>query len=324
MNAQTIDYIGWAGHGNLGDDACLDALEQLCPDVTLRQTRDPRSPLVVLGGGTLIYGDAFLQPALKAVQRGARLVVFGAGVDLQTPLARWELRRREAWGRVLRAATFVGVRGPRSLVAVRALGARRTLVIGDPALSVCATRPPDPADHDRTLVLVNGGSDFPPEGGRSPLAGVLGELVEWLLDAGRRVEYLPLRKNDLAHGRPLIDRCGLSVAPLDLAAVLQRIRAAHLVVSLRLHGAVLAAGCGVPAVSLAYRAKCFDFAESVGLCDDCLPTAGLDCRRLRDAVKRIDGEYDTLTARLAAICREYRQRQRRVAEAMLEPLEGRW
>ena len=86
---------------------------------------------------------------------------------------------------------------------------------------------------------------------------------------------------------------------------------------------MLAAGCGVPAVSLAYRAKCFDFAESVGLCDYCLPTAGLNCRRLRDAVDRIDGEYDTLAARLAAICREYRRRQRQAAEALLELLEGR-
>ena len=322
MIAQTIDYIGWASHGNLGDDACLDGLQQLCGDVTVRQTRDPRSPVVVLGGGTLIYGDAFLEPALKAVEHGARLAVFGTGVDLHVPLARWEPRRREAWARVLRAATLVGVRGLRSLVAVRALGVRRTLVIGDPALSVCATRPPDPAGHDRTLVLVNGGSDFPPEGGRAPLTAVLGELVEWLLDAGRRVEYLPLRKNDLAHGRPLIERFRLPVAPLDLAAVLQRIRAAHLVVSLRLHGAVLAAGCGVPAVSLAYRAKCFDFAESVGLGDYCLPTAGLDSRRLCDAVGRIDHEYDRLAARLAAVCREYRRRQRRAAEAILEHLEG--
>ena len=51
MNLPTVDSIGWAGHGNLGDDACLAALQWLCPGATVRQTADPCSPVVVLGPG---------------------------------------------------------------------------------------------------------------------------------------------------------------------------------------------------------------------------------------------------------------------------------
>jgi len=133
-----IDYIGWSGHGNLGDDACLAAILALLSrrgPVEMRPTTDPTSPVVVLGGGTLLFGTAFLEPAEAALRRGAKLFVFGSGVDLALPVDRWGARKAR-WSRVLGAAQFVGVRGPLSLEAVRQLGASDARVIGDPALSL--------------------------------------------------------------------------------------------------------------------------------------------------------------------------------------------
>jgi len=243
-----------------------------------------------------------------ALRRGAEIVVFGTGVDLSTPLPRWDPGRRAAWGRVIAATRFVGVRGPESLEAVRALGAENARVIGDPALSLGTCRNPRCEDHRRDLVLVSGGSDYVPGCGRRRIVEVLGETIEWLRGAGMRVEYLPLRPNDLLHGKALIERFGLPVVPRGLPGVLQRIRCAHLVVSLRLHGAVFAAACGVPFVSLGYRPKCRDFTRSVD--GVCLPTATLDHGRLRASIERIEAEYDEVATRLNARSQAYRELQK--------------
>jgi len=311
-----LDYLGWAGHGNLGDDACLEAIKNLAAPVEIEQTADPAAKTCILGGGTLIYGKPWLESATMALRRGAEIAVLGTGVDLSVPLPRWEPERRAAWGRVIAAARVVGVRGPESLEAVQALGADGARVIGDPALSLAAPRDPHCEDHRRDLVLLGGGSDYKPDCGRRRIVEVLGETIEWLQGAGMCVEYVPLRPNDLIHGKALIERFGLAVVPCDLASVLQRIRRAHLVVSLRLHGAVFAAGCGVPFVSLGYRPKCRDFARSIG--GVCLPTAALDHGTLREAIERIEAEYDAVAVRLNARSQSYRKLQKNAVSAAIK------
>ena len=305
------DYIGWAGHGNLGDDACLEAIRRLCAPLEIEQTTDPAAGLCILGGGTLLYGTAFLEPATKALRRGAKIAVLGSGVDLAVPLEEWEPWRRKAWGGLLRGAVAVGVRGPHSLEAVRRLGAEEARVIGDPALALGAARSPASDDHQRDLVLVNAGSDFVPDCGRERVNDLLAETIDRLHAVGLRVEYLPLRPNDLIHGKPLIERFGLPVVSCETAGVLRRIRRAHLVVSLRLHGAVFAASYGVPFVSLGYHPKCQDFAESVR--GTCVPTNTLDRSALRHAIERLNAEYDAVAKRLNTRCNEYRRRQREMA-----------
>lgn len=309
-----LDYLGWSGHGNLGDDACLEAIKRLAAPVEIEQTADPVGGTCILGGGTLIYGNPWLESATRALRRGAELVLLGTGVDLSVPLPQWETERRAAWGRVIAAAGVVGVRGPESLEAVRVLGADNARVIGDPALSLGTPRDPRSEDHRRDLVLLSAGSDYVPNGGRQRIVEVLGETIRWLHGNGMRVEYLSLRPNDLTHGKRLIERFRLPIAACELADMVQRIRRAHLVVSLRLHGAVFAAANGVPFVSLGYRPKCRDFARSVD--GDCLPTAVLNFGNLREAIERIDADYDAIATRLNARADAYRKLQQQTVAAV--------
>lgn len=315
MNA---DYVGWAGNGNLGDDACFSAVCHLCAPLQLEHTKDPAAGLCILGGGTLIYGEAFLKPATKALNRGAKIVVLGSGVDLTVPLEKWEPKRREAWSNLLSAAVAVAVRGPDSLEAVKRLGAKEPAVIGDPAITLGTARPPTADHHQRDLVLVNAGSDLTPDCGRFRITSVLAKSIAWLQSVGLRVEYLPLRSNDLVHGAALIERFGLPVVPGDLCGVLGRVRSAHFVISLRLHGAVFAASYGLPFVSLDYRSKCRDFAKSVRMDDLCLPTGTLDFGQLQRAIERIDVEYDLMAKRLNQVCDEYRRWQRDAAASVVD------
>ncbi len=260
----TIDYIGWIGHANLGDEVCLAAIQDLLGRkrrVALRPTHDPTSSVVVLGGGTLLYGADFLKAAERAVRRGARLYVFGSGVDLQLPIEQWG-ERKLRWSRLLRAARFVGVRGPRSLEAVRQLGIPMARVIGDPGLAIDV---PTPANGQRQtdLVLLNAGSDAPPPGGVRRLLDECGRLVKGLFAAGYRVEYVAFRSNDVERARPLVERYRLPVIPAHGPSVLEAVSRSRFLVGTRLHAAVLAAACGVPPVLLGYHAKHRDFAASI-------------------------------------------------------------
>lgn len=315
-----IDYIGWAGHRNLGDDACLRSVRRLLAPHEVVQTKHPRSGACLVGGGTLVYGEAFLRPAEEAVVRKARIGVFGAGVDLAVPVDGWEPARREAWRGVLSAATVVGVRGPESLAAVNRLAGSATPgaeLIGDPALTLGRSRPPQSGNHDRRLVLVNAGSDFVPGCGRLRLQAELMRGVEWLKKLGLECRFLALRPNDLEHARPLVEQCRLPVIAPHLDRCLDAVRRAHLVISLRLHGAVFAAAFGVPFVSLSYRPKCRDFAASMEVPWAAVEVEDISWEMIRAAVERIDADYDQVAIGLCVAADEFRRRQRDLARRFM-------
>ena len=314
-----IDYIGWTGHGNLGDEACFSAIRALLSrrgPVQLRPTTDPTGPVAILGGGTLLFGTGFLKPAETALRRGAKLFVFGTGVDLSLPLDRWG-ERKPRWGRVLRAARFVGVRGPRSLDAVKRLGARTAHVIGDPALSLAGLQG---RGHRRKqkLVLVNAGSDFRLPGGEARLLDRLGSLVERLRAAGYRVEYLALRPGDAEKAKRLLDRCKLHVVPPRVPAVLEAIHRGRFVVGTRLHAGVFAAACGVPPLMLAYQPKHHDFAASIGWERHVWDAGCVETVELLAALRRLERCYSDAVSQLRRAVALYRDLQQAAADAVLD------
>jgi len=318
-----VDYIGWTGHGNLGDEACLSAIRALLNrrgQVEVRPTVDPTSPVVVLGGGTLLFGTGFLEPAETALRRGAELFVFGTGVDLSLPVDRWG-DRASRWSRVLRAARFVGVRGPRSLDAVKRLGARRVRVIGDPALSLAGSHG-RPHRRKEKLVLVSAGSDFRLPGGEDRLMDQLGSLVERFRDAGYRVEYLALRPGDIEKAKQLLDRCRLRVVPPRMPAVVEAIHRSRFVVGTRLHAGVLAAACGVPPLMLAYRPKHHDFAASLGWERYVWDAGSVEASDILAALIRLEDCYSDAVGHLLRTVASYRDLQRAAAREVLRCLAG--
>jgi len=319
-----IDYIGWVGCANLGDEGCLLAIRTLLgqrQQVEVRPTRDPTAPTVVLGGGTLLFGTAFLEPAETALRRGAKLFVFGTGADLSLPVERWGARKPR-WSRVLEAAGFVGVRGPRSLAAVKTLGVRTGRVIGDPALSLAGTCDRADRRHDK-LVLLNAGCDFPLPGGEDRLLGQLGSLVERLWATGYRIEYLALRPGDVERAAPLLDRFRLHVVRPYLATVLEKIRRSRFVVGTRLHAAVFAAACGVPPLLLAYQSKHHDFAASMGWASHVCDAGSVEADEIFAAVGRLEHRYSEAAGHLRRVAASYRELQRAAAEEVLRSLESR-
>ena len=103
-------------------------------------------------------------------------------------------------------------------------------------------------------------------------------------------------------------RCNLAVQPLPDH---------HVVLG---DAVVLSLGCGVPAISLAYRPKCIDFMKSVSLERFACRTDRMDADRLIGLVDEIDAAYDVTSAEIVAACDAVRGRLSAAAAAVMAAL----
>lgn len=302
LRRRATAYIGWAGHGNLGDEAMLAAHRSLLGPTPVRQVppggdgralralgRADRFAAVCLGGGTLIHNGHFrtVLGALLAAAPDAPRLMLSVGVEDPD-----YLRGRRAgvateaalWTPLLREFPVVRVRGPRS---ARALGdaGLDVQVVGDPALGLeLPADLPDPLDTPDTLAPSDGGPS-PAPAGRPPVVGVnagltddlwggdeegfldeVRALVDRLVGRGWEVRLVSTTTADTPPLRRLAAEVPGAVppGPDDLGTTLRALAGCDVVVGEKLHALVLAARLGVPGVAMEYRPKCRDFQESVG------------------------------------------------------------
>jgi polysaccharide pyruvyl transferase CsaB len=332
--------LGYQGFGNVGDEAILAGLEALLADgrvevatviggpepipayasarrVVTRRMRPNlaalralrRSRLVIISGGGLLHDHwwtvvpTYLAWVVMARLAGARVVWAGVGLG---PLRRRSLRRLAGWA--LRLSTAVTVRDPESADLARALAARIPItVVPDPAFLL-----PVPASAERRGIGVIVRGPTPGDQGQADA------LATALAEAATRLDRLPgglslitfggpndrafaeqvAARASLARGAPAIEE----LSP-DPQAALRRIAALEAVVSVRLHGCILAALAGTPVVPIAYDPKVSSLAARLDRPDDCLPLEGLTGTAIVSALERAESPLarEMVAARLAAL-----------------------
>lgn len=269
-----------------------------------------RAALVVWGGGGLLQDHwvvpaedllldarggvpAHLRVPLLAVLKDAPCVMYGQGVG---PLSHPESRRAAAL--VCGALAAITVRDQASAELLRDCGVRGVPIVvsADPALATVPSSEAtalallqaaglDPAR--RPLVAVT--PRIPPDGGRAWVEPLLAALRPVVLDRGGAVAFVAFDHRpdgDEALCRELAAGLGGPPGAAALASVLQPADCAALlgacdaVVATRLHGLVLAAVAGTPAVALDYDPKVRAFAEELGGAVPVIPLADLDAGRL--------------------------------------------
>ena len=141
-------YIGWLGHGNLGDEAIFWAFKELFKRVQFRDYPYIGKILkkfpglvdyIFLGGGTLIGNyPMYLDTARMLIDAfpKAKRIAFGTGV--RNPVF-WKNNMKSSlkeWVELLNEFDFVSVRGPLSsgILQDYGLDASKIHIIGDPAL----------------------------------------------------------------------------------------------------------------------------------------------------------------------------------------------
>ncbi len=311
----TVRYVGWTGRHNLGDEAMLAAVGQLFPDMDIETTGD-RSDLLMLGGGTLI-NRGYLRHLRPLDSPRIERVTFGTGVA--NPAYWGDPRESTAdWIDFLDSCMYVGVRGPLSATLLTDWGLKRSIEItGDPALSL---EPHGAIERVEGRVVVCpawsngllwGGSD------REVLAGFAG-LVKHLRAEGHEVWALSAFPGDDSHIIEMMRDAGAPDLPYlaahdDPAAALSLLASAELVVSERLHGAILAAATGTVPVMVEHRPKLRDFAASVGLDELVIRTDELEKRSLIELAPHAYEKRAELTQPMMARVDKFRSLQRKAA-----------
>jgi GT2 family glycosyltransferase len=311
-----VRYVGWIGRSNLGDEAMLRAVADDLFDWATVTAEGDGGDLIMLGGGTLINRGylRYLRP-LDSPRR--ERVTFGTGVA--NPEYWGEPKEPTSeWIAFLESCAFVGVRGPASADLLDGWGMRRTVeVIGDPALTL---RPsPESNTIDGRVVvcpawsrgLLWGESD-------SEVIAAFASLIRALRAEGHEVWALSAFPADDSHIIDMMRQADTSDLPYlaahnDPQAAIDLLATAQLVVSERLHGAVLAAAAGTLPVMVEYRPKLRDFALSIDLEDLVIRTDALGGDALAEVAFHALANRSNLVARMTSRVEELRSRQKAAA-----------
>jgi len=313
-------YVGWTGHGNLGDDAIADALLPHLPTVEpWHVPHDPKAfarrvlaggfrragdRAVLVGGGTVVgrrNWRLLLETTGLLLARRRPWHLIGIGVEdpafqgknsfsAGDELTRW----RDLCGRFDR----VTVRGPRSAALLDAVGVRAE-VVGDPALLHEPATPVVPQDK---LLAVNlgFGDDLWGHDHERVVDAVAG-LARGVVADGWSVRFLVINPKDRQFAEEALRRAAVA-GEIRLATTVPDYFAAvgdcTVLVAERLHALVLAAAAGVPMCGLEYQPKCADFLASVGSAEWSVRTDRVTPEILREHVDTLARQRATESARL--------------------------
>jgi len=266
---------GYYGFGNLGDEALLSGLTRALSERGIESvvlSADPAATTAMHGVvarhritgllAGLISTDALISGGGGLLQDGtsARSLRYYLGV---IRLARLLGRPAVVYGQSLgplsaegrgRVASVVRglpllLRDESSVALAATLGAQARLV-ADPAL-LLSMRSAPAVPASRTVVLV-------PRGGQETLNAALERLASRLVDEGRSVTVASLHpsEDDASVARLLAAVPATSSSPVPTpAAALELFAGAAYVVSVRLHGCILAALAGTGYAGLSYDTK---------------------------------------------------------------------
>ncbi len=347
-------YQGWLGHQNLGDEALFEACVRNLPRLrwksmpfddppprritsstarnvwtrcAARLVRDQRA---MLGGGTIINRTEHWLDQYRMLRRTSRRPVplFAPGVAdpaFWSGVPGWN-DTRAGWHRELAGLPEIGVRGPQSKRLLDEAGFRNVIAVGDPVISFHRGRVESPPPGRRTVAVNAGVATGLMWGSEARAIAALGAAVQRLTRGGFRVRLFPMWRRDEAACGDVARAAGLpddSVDPLvlDPDAFLRYLDGFDVVVSFKLHAAVLAAAAGVPFVAIEYQPKVRDFTESIGWSDLTFRSDALQASDIERAVCTIAGDLsayrDRLRVRVEELAESFRSYARRIEDLLL-------
>jgi hypothetical protein len=316
-----IQYVGFSGFGNLGDDALRQAVVEGTNDLSFFDAPLGKKALLrsgighyirargapaLLGGGTVL-GRTLVRTHLKridALYDPVSWEMLGAGVEdpdfrgTRTYTSDAEL---ELWRPLLTRFRKITVRGPQSREILARHGIEST-VVGDPALLFEPTES-GPVEHECD-VLINATCGEDQWGGIDlDWTPALAESVRPLVADGIKVQFVSMEPTDDAWNERVARLLGIDPVihrPEDARAFCSMVTGARVMLGARLHCSVLAAASGTVPVSLEYRPKNLDFMSSVSLEGFCHRVDRLEPDELRASILQILQNPETHRRSMAA------------------------
>ncbi|MFS0864950.1 polysaccharide pyruvyl transferase family protein [Fredinandcohnia sp. 179-A 10B2 NHS] len=330
MSVKNVLYLGWLGKGNVGDDVLFELFKTMFykyghytnhntvanidayPTVQNYKIDISNYDLIVLGGGSLIHLPYWLKICVQGIESGIPVVSWGTGLDgayKKEHLNSVSLGDQDEshFRAIYEHFDYISVRGPFTKNMLTNIGVNRKVYeIGDPALAYASEIFGDQLEIDENSrnVLVNWGTSYNNVFGRNELA-VEDELVvviHSLISKGYTVTVYPIWTEDIAHVRRLAqkvndNRCEVITEVYEAKILQKLISKSYLSINFKLHANILSASANRPFISLAYRGKCFDFAQTVNCSEYAIATDEVTSTKVMDLVDEINMNYEDIVGR---------------------------
>ena len=319
-----VGYVGGHFCGNLGDELMFECfIDQLHPAVV--ETLDtPRVEELlsklglsgaayfhrfILGGGTLI--NPIWQGKVDRLSKmGVPMVAIGTGVGSCGKEQRGDVSF-SGWKPVLSRFDSVCLRGPISVHRLKSIGLDGGQMCGDVALSLFEKVELNPSANRIAInVLKEPMTD-------DSLRGIVALVIPELKRRGFVIDAWVLNEEDIAYTRELLgehaDRVFIMKTHQDIIDAAKDVRFS---ICTRLHASVFSATRSVPTILLAYRDKCLDFMQSVGLEGSCVDLLSEDY--VEHALQQVELHFDDehLKCRHSKLCEKSSLLKERVLAAM--------
>lgn len=321
---KSVNYVGWLGHKNLGDEALYEVTRaifksfKLVPVETDWQDHSILSPVTIIGGSTGI-------PEWFEWLRPTRYnYVFGAGV--KDPnfhgydyIFRDQLRV-SVMIKKLKFFRLIGVRGNISRAILMKWGIQSE-VIGDPCLSL---RPTNYSVKSEKKIAVSIGSDGILWGmNEERVFREVAKVCRKLIREEYEIILIPFWKENVSVLKKLAMEEGFDFFDdwIDVKATLNLIAGCKMLIGQKLHSLVFSAAAATPFIGLEYQPKCYDFAQSVGFEKYMIRTDTVSEEKITVAFASLLENYDEMREKLVRNVETYRLRQKRFVAQIIRDVE---
>ncbi len=328
-----IGYIGWLGHGNLGDDAMFYAFQKLFSKfdvlpfkytekikkfekITNRKIFDA----VCLGGGTLIDYSTDYFSELKYAQEG-RYLTFTWGTGVRNGVF-WNAGNRgkssiDEWCALLKKSSFTGVRGPLSQEILQKNNCENSEIIGDPALALANPRFIQ-KKQAKTMGINIGITNGQMWGNEQLVSDFIVKFTEKMLSSGWKITFLPVCKKDVPYIEDVVKKISHGVSIFydftSLMKTMNFFESCDLFVGEKLHSVILAFCNYTPSIMLEYRPKCLDFMLSMDMGKYNIRTDNLDLDLIMDLSLQLYKNSEFMQRNIYEKVNFYKELQRKRAD----------
>jgi polysaccharide pyruvyl transferase WcaK-like protein len=320
-------YIGWTGHGNLGDEALKIAIYTIFKDTAIMQDHYDglilklfrkfgflKNHFLMLGGGTTINKNPGWFIHLTSWM-SRKNIVFGTGVA--NPIFWKNINNfkdlREDWVKVLNTFDFIGVRGLISSRLLKEWGVEKEIkVIGDPVLFL--TRPLYFVKKPSKTLGINfalpKGNLFWGQDHQRWLNNFI-SFVDAMLNDGWNIEFVPVSKEDLKDIIMVLGRFKSSQITVfndydSVHKTMNTLEEQDVFLGVRLHSVVLAYCSNTPGIMVEYRPKCKDFMNSIGMDELNIRIDQFDPKEAKKKVEYVYGNLKEFRIKGNKACVEYK------------------
>ena len=313
---KAINYVGWLGHANVGDEALFLVSKKLFGENKIVpidvDNVSPCSGITLFGGGTLLPFWTF---GLNLKNRYN--YVFGVGV-----------RNPRYWGDFdhifiehIKRFRFrlLGVRGPLSQNILKKWGIASE-VIGDPALIL----EPACCKKQKERIAINVTTANNEMWGNSQ--HVIEETIKLCQTLKKQYELtlIPFYHEDVPSVIQISREVGVDVFEnwSNPQQTLDFMSSCKVVIGQKLHSIVFSAAAFTPFISLEYRPKCLDFSQTVGYEKYNLKTDQMTAQNVLTKLHYLLEDYDHMRELLIENVGIYRKKIKSFAKRIIEDIEA--